>query len=183
MTNNQENSPEDGQVCWQQGGIKVIKPDDFCFRPVEKSYIKMVFIRICLVYIILMACAPLILLAEAKVALPLLISAESVLAISFVINLAFARKIYAFKGYMTGENDISYRSGIFFSSITTIPYCKIQQVSVRLNPLSRIFGLYYLDVINGSQTATNSITIPGLTREDAEGLKSLIMANICRDDE
>ena len=153
------------------------------FEPVDKNYIKVVYVRLLLVYVILMACALFILLIEAESMPLMLIGAELVLAAAFVANMAFVRKIYSFKGYRLSEKDISYRSGIFFPKVTTIPFCKIQQVSVRRNPVTSIFGLYYIDVINGSQSVTSQMTIPGLSREKAEELKSLILANTCCDEE
>ena len=75
------------------------------------------------------------------------------------------------------NKDISYRSGIFFESVTTIPFSKIQQVSTRMNLVSRLFSLYYVDVINGSQDAMSRLTIPGLSAEKAEQLKSLLINN------
>lgn len=153
------------------------------FEPVDKNYIKVVYVRLLLVYVILMACALFILLIEAESMPLMLIGAELVLAAAFVANMAFVRKIYSFKGYRLSEKDISYRSEIFFPKVTTIPFCKIQQVSVRRNPVTSIFGLYYIDVINGSQSITSQMTIPGLSREKTEELKSLILANTCCDEE
>ncbi len=147
--------------------------EDLSFAPVERSYLKVVAIRIICVYIILMG-AILLIPAFWDTWLPALI-ADAVLAVAFAVNLAFTRKIYDFKGFALRERDISYRSGIFFTSITTVPFCKIQQVSIRMNPVSRIFKLYYVDVINGSQSAMNQLTVPGLTLEKAEQLKSLLI--------
>lgn len=90
------------------------------FEPVDKNYIKVVYVRLLLVYVILMACALFILLIEAESMPLMLIGAELVLAAAFVANMAFVRKIYSFKGYRLSEKDISYRSGIFFPKVTTI---------------------------------------------------------------
>lgn len=147
--------------------------ENLCFEPVERSYMNVVVIRIIIVYILLMACALLIPLMWEQW-LPMLI-VDCVLAVAFVVNVALAHKIYNFKGYALRERDISYRTGIFFTSVTTIPFSKIQQVSLRMNLVSRIFKLYYVDVVNGSQSASNRLTIPGLTLEKAERLKSLLI--------
>lgn len=143
------------------------------FEHVERSYVKVVVIRIILVYILLMACALLIPLIWEKW-LPALI-VEGVLAVAFAVNVALTRRIYDFKGYALRERDISYRTGIFFTSETTIPYSRIQQVSIRMNLVSRLFKLYYVDVVNGSQSAVNQFTIPGLTLERVTRLKSLLI--------
>ena len=83
-------------------------------------------------------------------------------------------KAYAYKGYAVREHDITYRSGIVFPKTVTIPFCKVQQVSVRQNPVSRMFGLYAVDVVSGAQTLAETV-IPGLTREKAEEIKSLLI--------
>lgn len=76
----------------------------------------------------------------------------------------------ATKTYLIGQ-------AFFFESVTTIPFNKIQQVSTRMNLVSRFFSLYYVDVINGSQDAMSRLTIPGLSAEKAEQLKSLLINN------
>ena len=175
-------------------GEGMMPTGDAEFKRVDKRYMKILFVRILLVYLILMGCAPLLLLLETGIAPRFLIAAEALLAIAFAVNMAYVRQIYTFKGYQTDDEGMSYRSGIFFPTVTTLPFCKIQQVSIRMNPLSRIFGLCYLDVINGAQGIANQMTIPGLTHDEAETLKSLLMAkttshvfvqasDICGDDE
>lgn len=158
-----------------------IWPDDIqtieslSFVPLEKSYIKVLIARVVLVYLIFMACA---LILTLLVDLPIgwaFLSIVGVLALAMVVNIFLVRKIYNIRGYALRDKDISYRRGLLFTTVTTVPFSKIQQVSVRLNPISRIFGLYYVDVINGSQDAMNRISIPGLTHEKAEQMKSLLI--------
>lgn len=157
--------------------------EDLRFEHIESHYIKVIIIRIVLTYFILMAIALLIPVFVTNHGLVILATVETVLAVACAINVALTRKIYFFKGYALRDKDISYRSGIFFESVTTIPYSKIQQVSIRMNPVSRIFKLYYVDVINGSQDVMNSVTIPGLSHEKAERLKSLLINNADRDND
>ena len=149
------------------------------FEPVENSYMKVVVIRIAIVYVILIACAFLILLSEMSHKAVVLFAMESILGLAFAANVALSRKIYRFKGYALRDRDITYRSGIFFTTVTTVPFSKIQQVSIRMNPVSRIFNLYYVDVTSGAQGVTNSVSIPGLTRKKAEEMKSLLINNAC----
>lgn len=158
----------------RQVWVEDIQPvENLCFEHVESAYVNVVVIRLTLVYILLMACA--LLIPVLWDAWPAAIAVECALAVAFGVNVALARRIFAFKGYALRQRDISYRSGLFFPSVTTIPFGKIQQVSVRMNLVSRLFGLYYVDVVNGSQAAMNQLTIPGLTRENAERLKSLLI--------
>lgn len=152
------------------------------FERVDQTYIKVLTARIFLVYIILMSCALIPFFAELYQGWTLIIL-EGLLAATLATNVLLVRKIYDIKGYALRDMDVSYRSGIFFTSVTTIPFNKVQQVSVRMNPISRIFGLYYLDIVNGSQAVINQITIPGLTKEKAEQLKSLLIKNTDSDNE
>lgn len=156
--------------------------EDLRFEHIESPYIKVIIIRIVLIYFMLMVTALLIPIFVDH-GIVMLVSVETVLAVALAINVALTRKIYFFKGYALRDKDISYRSGIFFESVTTIPYSKIQQVCIRMNPVSRIFKLYYVDVINGSQAVMNSVTIPGLSLEKAERLKSLLINNADRDND
>lgn len=153
------------------------------FSHIEKRYTKVIVIRLVLVYLILMALALIIPTLGLNNSMVVFATAECILATAFAVNVALLHKIYQCKGYALREKDISYRSGIFFETVKTIPFNKIQQVSIRLNPVSRIFGLYYLDVINGSQAAVNSVTVPGLSLEKAEQLKTLLINNTDRDND
>lgn len=147
--------------------------DNLSFEGVERRYVNVFVVRLTLVYILLIACMLLIPLVW-DVWWPAIVGA-AVLAAAYAVNVALARRIYDFKGYALRPADISYRTGIFFTSIVTIPFSKIQQVSIRMNPVSRMFGLCYVDVVNGSQAAMNRLSIPGLTPERAERLKSLLI--------
>lgn len=157
--------------------------ESLSFEPIENRYVKVIIARIVLIYALLMACALFILLIEVDYADIILIVAECLLAVAFIVNVAMAKKIFRFRGYALRNKDISYRSGIFFPTVATVPYSKIQQVNVRMNPISRLFRLYYVDVINGSQNAMNEITIPGLSREKAEQMKSLLINNTACDND
>lgn len=149
--------------------------EDLEFQPVEPIYTRVLTARIVLCYIIFMALAFIILAFEESYRWWILLGVEAMLVIALVINLVLVHKIYDFKGYALRDKDISYRSGIFFTSVKTVPFNKIQQVSVRTNPIARMFGLSYLDIVNGSQSSVNQITIPGLTSDDAERIKALLI--------
>lgn len=155
--------------------------EDLAFTPLEKSYVKVLMARIVIIYILLMACALLIPVFVETYGYRILLGVECLLAVTMVINLTLSRKIYDIRGYALRDLNISYRTGLFFTKVTTVPFSKIQQVTIRMNPLSRIFGLYYLDIVNGSQAAMNQITIPGLTHEQAECMKSLLINKTTED--
>mgnify|MGYP000726175578 FL=1 len=151
------------------------KVENLTFVPLEKDYLKVQFVSTVLAWLGLML-LPLFLLfwEEAGVRNIVLISVEAILAAAAAVNLLILPKAFAHKGFAVREHDITYRSGIVFPSVTTVPFCKIQQVSLRQNPVSRLFGLYAVDIVNGAQMQAETV-IPGLTREKAEEMKSLLI--------
>lgn len=146
------------------------------FEQLDARYIRVCTISYVISYVVLMCLALLVLLSDWEYRLISLISAEAVIVVAFAVNMTLLPKIYAFKGYAVREHDISYRSGIFFPSIATVPFSKIQQVSLRQNPVSRMFAMYSVDIINGSQSSMNQMSIPGLTKERAEQIKTMLIS-------
>lgn len=102
------------------------------------------------------------------------VAAECLIFVVCVLNVALIPAAYHRKGYALREKDISYRSGILFPKTTTIPFNRIQQVSVEQNPASKFFGLYSVVIVNGAQ-ALSSMTVPGLPEHTANQIKSLII--------
>lgn len=73
-------------------------------------------------------------------------------------------------GYVVREHDLSFRSGVVSRSTSTVPFARVQHVSIGRGPLDRRFGVASLQV----RTAGGSIGIPGLPAETAERLKLLV---------
>ena len=108
------------------------------------------------------------------------VAAEAVIVVSLIVNLVILRKAYLRKGYALREHDITYRSGVIFPTTTTVPFSRIQQVSIRQNPVYKFFGLYAIDVVNGAQ-ALSELAIHGLTKEKADGIKNVITQRLNND--
>ncbi|MDE5808513.1 MAG: PH domain-containing protein [Muribaculaceae bacterium] len=145
--------------------------DELTYNAVDSRYRNVQMVLTALGYILLGGAALFLLLIDN----PLwCIMAESAIIVAMAVNLFILRKAWLFKGYALREQDLSYRSGVVFPSITTIPYSRLQQVSVKQNPVSKIFKLYSVEVTNGAQ-ALSSITIPGLTEEKAANIKNLLI--------
>lgn len=144
------------------------------FEPISKKYKNVQIISASIAYIALMALALLLLLADSPW---WCIAAEAVIAVAFAGNIAILRKAFQFKGYALREQDFTYRTGAIFPKVTTIPYARIQQVSIGQNPVSKHFGLCSLDVENGAQTLS-SISIPGLSEEKAQQIKTIITGKL-----
>ena len=149
--------------------------ENLAFVPLERKYLKAHTAATALAWLGLMLLPLFLLLADEFDGRNLIvICAEAVLLAAGLVNLSILPKAYAYKGYAVREHDITYRYGIVFPKTVTIPFCKIQQVSIRQDPVSRMFGLYAVDIVNGAQMLAETV-IPGLTREKADEIKSLLI--------
>lgn len=154
------------------------KIENLVYEPLNKKYLKVQYLRIILIYLVLMILALLLyVIDDLRYINYIVLGTECILALAFIVNLLLIPKAYKYKGFAIREYDISYRSGIIFPTVTTIPFRKVQQVNVRQNPFARLFGLYAIDVVNASQLL-NMTSISGLTENRANDIKSLIMERI-----
>lgn len=148
------------------------------YTPLEGKYLKVLYVKTLFIYLAFMVLALFLLLADTfNYRYLTVVGMEGVLLIALVVNFFLLSKAFAYKGFAIREHDITYRSGLFFPSVTTIPFCKIQQVSVRQNLITRMFGLYTIDIVNGAQLLANT-SIPGLAEEKANEIKVLIIESI-----
>lgn len=140
------------------------------FEPLDAKYMQVHLIGTILSYFVLMAAALLLLLLENPW---FCIATECVLAICFAVNISLIPKACRFKGYAFRRHDLTYRTGLVFPKLTTIPYQRIQQVSLRRNPISKLFGLCSVEIVNGAQSFA-SLKIPGLSEEKAGQIRNLL---------
>jgi len=89
---------------------------------------------------------------------------------------------FKIKGYAIREHDILYRAGLIFRKVTVIPYNRIQHSEILQGVVERQFDLSRLAVFTagGSQS---DLTIPGLTRERAEQMRSWVSKKVEADEE
>lgn len=77
-------------------------------------------------------------------------------------------------GYALRERDLVIRYGVFWVTVSIIPYARLQFVDTRQGPLDRLFGLSQLVV----HTAALGVSgrLPGLDTERAEELREHLAA-------
>lgn len=156
-------------------GIKPI--DDLKYDHIEARYRIVQMILTALGYLILAGAALFLLLLDDCI---WCVAAECMIAVALAINLFILRKAWECKGYALRENDITYRSGVVFPKTTTVPYGRLQQVSVKQNPVAKIFKLYAVELVNGAQGMA-SLIIPGLTEERANQIKGIVIEKLRND--
>lgn len=100
-------------------------------------------------------------------------------ASAFITLVAFWIIIYhgisfQYMGYAMREKDISFKSGLLWRSMTTIPFNRVQHCDIKQGMLDRRFGLAKLTIYTAGGQSTD-LMIPGLFPETAERLKTFIL--------
>ncbi|SMF30834.1 hypothetical protein SAMN02745866_02012 [Alteromonadaceae bacterium Bs31] len=78
------------------------------------------------------------------------------------------------KGYQLRDQDVSLYLGLVFKKTIIQPISRLQHIEVTQGPLERMFGLATLKLFSAGG-ASHSLTIPGLKKETAEGLREHIL--------
>lgn len=108
---------------------------------------------------------------------PLLIGGSIVVVIVAVAVAAIleARRL----AYQLREHDLSLRSGVIRHRVETIPFSRVQHVSVGRGIVERTLGLATLEL----SSAGPDIAVPGLSVDDAERIKQVVAERAGVDDE
>lgn len=101
--------------------------------------------------------------------------------VTFAVLMLFGYLSYFKKKYALREKDVSYRRGIIFHSITTIPLSRIQHSELMRGPLDRFLGLSSVKIYTAGGSSSD-ITIPGLSVETAEKVREFINNQVAGDD-
>lgn len=94
-------------------------------------------------------------------------------AVLFV--LVFTLEIIGFKikGYALRQKDVSYKSGLIWFHMTSVPFNRIQHCEITQGPLGRLFNLASVKVYTAGGSGSD-LTISGLTKERAHRLRDFI---------
>jgi uncharacterized protein len=98
---------------------------------------------------------------------------------AYSIFIVPARR-YHYWGYAMGADQLRIVSGYLFHSDTVVPFGRIQHIDVSQGPLQRSHGLATLTV-HTAGNHNSSVSLPGLTHEDAIAMREDIRAHIKRD--
>lgn len=94
----------------------------------------------------------------------------AVLAVFAFLAVAkgFSRRAYALR-----ERDLTYRKGWIFTSMTTVPFNRIQHTEVSQGPLERKFALCTLNIYTAGGS-TSDLSVPGLEADEAARLRDYV---------
>ncbi|MDR9442686.1 MAG: PH domain-containing protein [Schleiferiaceae bacterium] len=77
------------------------------------------------------------------------------------------------RGYMLREQDITYRKGWLFQSVTSVPFNRLQHCEYSQGPLGKLFDLAAVKVFTAGG-ASSDVTVQGLSTERAQELRSYL---------
>jgi uncharacterized protein len=81
------------------------------------------------------------------------------------------------KGYAVRDKDIVYKSGVFWQTVTAIPFNRIQHVEKSSTPLDRRFHLATLQLFTAGGSG-GDLKIHGLSAKTAEKLRTFILNKV-----
>lgn len=100
------------------------------------------------------------------------------LAALFVLVRPF--RIWSSIGYRLGQDQIQIQRGNVWRVDTIMPFSRVQHIDIAEGPLERLFGLASL-VMHSAGTHNSVVSLPGLSRSDAQDLRDHIRAEIRED--
>jgi hypothetical protein len=95
----------------------------------------------------------------------------------FLLGLAAAIRRYAAEGYALREHDILHKHGVWWRTVTAIPYNRMQHCEISRGPVESAFGLATLKVFTAGGSSSD-IGIEGLPVEEAQRVKEFITKRI-----
>lgn len=111
-------------------------------------------------------------LTPARLSAPALLFAG--IGIAAVVMLAWPFIALPRMGYVIRDKDLVYRKGVFWRSVTAVPFNRVQHVETSSSPLDRRFDLASLKVFTAGG-ASGDLKIDGLGAERAEQLRALVL--------
>ena len=91
-----------------------------------------------------------------------------------VVQLCLTPRRVRAIGYAQAPTELWLRKGLFFRTVTVVPYGRMQYVDVSVGPLERAFGICTLKLHTASP-ATNA-SLPGLPTEEGTRLREQLSA-------
>ena len=147
------------------------------FKSINNKYLKVILIHVFLVFLIVFVA---VFIANYNGLFEILENlAWLYLGILLIFIFTLTIKIKGFKKrkYAVREKDVSYKKGLFFRSLTTVPFNRIQHVEIDEAPVSRFFNLVSLSVFTAGDSS-DDLKISGLLKEEALQIKEFISNKI-----
>ncbi|MEL6193749.1 MAG: PH domain-containing protein [Bacteroidota bacterium] len=105
------------------------------------------------------------------------LSAYGLITLFIISRGVVVYKGFPFKGYAIREHDVSYTSGWLWKNLISVPFNRIQHVSMGQGFIEKGFNLAHIKVYTAGGSSSD-LSIPGLRPDDANRLKEFITNKI-----
>lgn len=147
-------------------------------RPIEKAYLKVLYLSWSIFYTILAAAwVVCIILIDGLQQAEWVLAGSAALVLMILANFVIGTASFRRKAWAVREKDILYRTGWISQRLHIVPFNRVQHCMVQSGPIERKFGLSTVSIYTAASNV-NDISIRGLTHEDAEALKNFILDQI-----
>ncbi|HMP30395.1 MAG TPA: PH domain-containing protein [Saprospiraceae bacterium] len=96
------------------------------------------------------------------------------LSLVIFISILYSRYYYKLLMYAIREKDITVKDGVIFLNTTTLPFNRVQHVEINQSFVQRYFKIATLQLYTAGGSGVD-LTLPGLSEEIAEKIKSFII--------
>ncbi|WP_228768449.1 PH domain-containing protein [Shewanella sp. TC10] len=147
---------------------------DLILQAVNKNYPKQVALQTAALVCIIIAAVMFIMNIKEQAGLTLSLKVSSVLGLFGFIAVYLIFKAAKNLCYGVLEHELVVRKGLWWISTTTLPFTRLQHVSLSQNPLQRRFSLATLKCFSAGSGAAE-IYLPGLLFNTAEHLRQHLL--------
>lgn len=139
------------------------------FQPLERDYLYMRITAICLFFLFAGGVLTFLLFVTPVSAWMYFVPWGVLLILLLVITFVG----FNIKGYAIRQKDVSYKTGLVWFSMTSIPFNRIQHCEISQGPLGRLFDLAAVKVYTAGGSSSD-LSIHGLKKERAQKLRDYI---------
>lgn len=149
------------------------------FIPIHKNYLKVILLNIFLFCAILLTASILLFLFKGERIRTLIqpIYVYTSIFLFFLTLLLYYYIGFTKRKYAIREKDISYKSGVFVKSTTTVPFIRIQHIEIDEGLFSRFFKLASINIYTAGAEGKD-LEIRGISKDKAIQIKEFITSII-----
>lgn len=100
-----------------------------------------------------------------------------VLGVFFIVQLAYYYASFFKRKFALRQQDITYKKGLFYKSILTVPFNRIQHIEIDEGLFSRIFNLASINIYTAGANNLD-LAIKGISKKKAVKIKEFISKTI-----
>lgn len=95
----------------------------------------------------------------------------------FALSMFMVHKKYQVAGYTIREHDVVSKQGVWWQTVTTIPFNRIQHCEISQGPIQNAFNLATLRIFTAGGSSSD-LAIDGMEQEEAKRVKAFITGKI-----